>query len=216
MTLHIRPLSPDRMPDLDRLFAARGCAEARHCYCMFYRHAGGRAPEPASGGGAGSSRAAPRPDARAELQALAGADPSPGLIAYRDGAAVGWVSLGPRADFVRLLRSRAMRAPDATPVWSIVCFVVPSAFRGQGIAHGLLAGAIDFARSHGAAWLEAYPVDRERAPKADLAWFGSASMYCSAGFVEVARHQPARPLMRRALGPDPLAGKDPTGAPDGG
>jgi len=43
--------------------------------------------------------------------------------------------------------------------------------------------------------LEAYPVDKaERS--ADSMWFGAKSMYDKAGFTEVARRKPTRPVVR--------------------
>jgi GNAT superfamily N-acetyltransferase len=81
------------------------------------------------------------------------------------------VALGPRADFARLENSPTMRAVDSAPVWSIICFVVPSEYRKQGVAHELLAAAIAFARQHGARQLEAYPVDRDDAAARAAPWF---------------------------------------------
>lgn len=193
MPLTVHPLTPERLSDLDAVFQARGCSVAKNCYCMYYR-VSGRQPEPAPGG----SRSG---DKRAAIAQLAAAgDPPPGLLAYDGhGQPVGWVSLGPRQDFARLARSPTMRAIDAAPVWSVICFVVPSAHRHKGVAHELLSAAVDFARAHGATLLEAYPVDRKSAGAPNAAWFGSASMFAKAGFVEVARHKPARPIMRLKL-----------------
>jgi ribosomal protein S18 acetylase RimI-like enzyme len=92
-----------------------------------------------------------------------------------------------------------MKPVDDRPVWSIVCFVVPSEFRGQGVAHALLRGAVAFARKRGARLVEAYPVDKARRSPDDAMWFGAKSMYDRAGFAEVARRRPARPIVRRAL-----------------
>ena len=110
----------------------------------------------------------------------------------------GWVSMGPREDYAKLVRSPVMRPVDDTPVWSIICFVVPSEFRGQGVARALLAGAIAFARKRGAKLVEAYPVDRPGRSADDSMWFGAKSMYDAAGFSEVARRKPQRPIVRRA------------------
>ena len=85
------------------------------------------------------------------------------------------------------------------PVWSIVCFVVPSAWRGQGIARSLLDASIRHARKRGAKILEAYPVDRPQRSSADSMWFGAKSMYDDAGFSEVARRKPHRPVVRLRL-----------------
>ena len=138
---------------------------------------------------------------RSELKALVDAGKVPGLIAYRRKAPVGWISLGPREQFARLKRSPVMRAVDDKPVWSIVCFVVPSEHRGQGVAEALLDGAIAYARKRGATLIEAYPVDKSTRSRDDAMWFGAKSMYDRAGFKEVARRKPARPVVRLKIRP---------------
>ena len=187
----IHPLTPERWPDLEAVFGARGCSVARGCWGLFYRETGDFILP-------GMKRAAA--ERKEKLRALACEGPPPGLIAYRNGEPVGWVTLGPRGVFKRLARSRAMKAVDDRPVWSIVCFVVPSAHRGQGVASALLAGAVAFAKSQGATLLEAYPKDPAGRLADDSMWFGAKSMYDKAGFEEVARHTPGRPVMRKALG----------------
>ncbi len=118
MKLTVHPLTPERWPDLEALFNARGCSVARSCWCMYYRRSGPRGPLPA-----GTTRAQAN---RAELKALLRSREPPGLIGYRGKVPVGWVSLGPRDDYAKLRRSPVMKAVDERPVWSIVCFVVPS------------------------------------------------------------------------------------------
>jgi ribosomal protein S18 acetylase RimI-like enzyme len=66
------------------------------------------------------------------------------------------------------------------------------------VARALLAGAIAYARKRGAALLEAYPVDKPRRSNDDSMWFGAKSMYDAAGFIEVARRKPNRPIVRIA------------------
>ena len=136
---------------------------------------------------------------RAGLEALVATGKQPGLIAYRDDVPVGWVSLAPREQFERLRRSPVMKPVDDKPVWSIICFVVPPEHRGQGVARALLQGAIAYAREHGATVVEAYPVDRKGPSKGDTLWFGAKSMYDHAGFKEVARRKPTRPVVRLDL-----------------
>ncbi len=188
MKLTVHPLTPERWPDLEALFNARGCSVARSCWCMYYRRSGPRGPLPA-----GTTRAQAN---RAELKALLRSREPPGLIGYRGKVPVGWVSLGPRDDYAKLRRSPVMKAVDERPVWSIVCFVVPSQYRGQGVARALLDGAIAYARERGVALLEAYPVDKPRRSADDSMWFGAKSMYDAAGFEEVARRKPNRPIVR--------------------
>ena len=192
MNLTVLPLTPERWPDIEMLFNAKGCSVARGCWCMYYRRSGSRgALRP------GTTRAQAN---RAELKALVDAGNPPGLIGYRGNVPVGWVSLGPREEYAKLQRSPVMKAVDHQPVWSIICFVVPSEHRGQGVARALLKGAIAYARKQGATLLEAYPVDRRGRSKDDSMWFGAKSMYDGAGFREVARRKPRRPIVR--LKPD--------------
>ena len=182
------PLTPERWPDLETVFNARGCSVARGCWCMYYRHSGRRAsPAP------GTTRAE---TSRRELKALVGAGEFTGLIGYRGTKPVGWVSFGPRELYPKLRRSPVMKPVDAQRVWSIICFVVPAEHRGQGVARALLDGAIGFAKKRRVRLLEAYPVDNRRRLSDDSMWFGAKSMFDAAGFEEVARRKPARPVVR--------------------
>jgi len=191
MKLTVLPLTADRWPDLETVFVAKGCSVARGCWCMAYRQSGAQEPPPA-----GTSRSQTN---RAALKALVDAGKSPGLIAYHGKVPVGWVSLAPRDEFARLRRSPVMKPVDDDPVWSIICFVVPSEYRGQGVAHALLQGAIAYAREQGATLIEAYPVDKPCRARDNDMWFGSKSMYDRAGFQEVVRRKPERPVVRLKL-----------------
>jgi ribosomal protein S18 acetylase RimI-like enzyme len=188
MKVTVAPLTPDRWPDLEAIFGARGCSVARSCWCMAYRLSGsGRPIAP------GATRASTN---RGMLRALVDSGRPPGLIGYRDGVPVGWVSLGPREEFAKLQRSSVMKPVDDRPVWSIVCFVVPAEHRGQGVGRALLEGAIAYAKEQGATLIEAYPVDKPGRSSDENMWFGAKSMYDRAGFREVARRKPQRPVVR--------------------
>lgn len=188
--LTIRPLTPARWPDLEAVFQAKGCSIPRGCWCMFYRERG-RVDVP------DGARLA---DVRKErLRSLCDAGPPPGLLAYAGRQPVGWVTLGPRRDFLKLQRSPVMKPVDDAPVWSIVCFVVPPAFRHRGVAAALLQGAVEYAAKRGARILEAYPVDKKERGRDDWMWHGAKSMFDRAGFREVARRRPERPVMRLEL-----------------
>jgi GNAT superfamily N-acetyltransferase len=191
--LHVAPLTPDRWDDLVELFERPGASIARGCWCMFYRETG--RTEAATGLSVRETR-------KRALKALVdrGGVP-PGLIGYRDGRAIGWISLGPRADYARLARSPVMKPVDDADVWSIVCFFVDARERGQGVSEALLKAALDWARGQGVKLVEAYPVDRARRAADDSMWFGAKSMYDTAGFREVARRKPTRAVVRKALRP---------------
>ena len=188
MKLTVAPLTPDRWPDLEAIFNAKGCSVARGCWCMAYRLSGSGEHLPP-----GVTRAQAN---RGALKALVDGGRPPGLIGYRDKVPVGWVSIGPREEYAKLKRSPVMKAVDEQPVWSVVCFVVPAEYRGQGVAQALLTEAIAYAKKKGATMVEAYPVDKPARSKDDYMWFGAKSMYDNAGFKEVARRKPHRPIVR--------------------
>ncbi|WP_022980249.1 GNAT family N-acetyltransferase [Ideonella sp. B508-1] len=180
------PLCPERWSDLEDLFKARGCAQARTCWCMYYRRSG----EPLVP--RGRRKADVNHD---EFQALVDAGVFTGLLAYEGKQAVGWLSFGPREDYAKLARSPVMKPVDELPVWSVICFVVRPTHRGQGVARELLSAAKQEARKRGVT-LEAYPVDKTGRLDDDTLWFGPASLYAEAGFTEVARRKPERPVVR--------------------
>lgn len=123
----------------------------------------------------------------------------PGIIAYSGTVPIGWCSSGPRESFPALERSRVLKRVDDLPVWSIVCFFVTRPWRTKGVTVQLIEAAINYARKHGARVIEAYPFDpRKRQPDA-FVWTGLASAFRQAGFIEVLRRSPARPIMRRYL-----------------
>jgi ribosomal protein S18 acetylase RimI-like enzyme len=176
--LRIAPLSDETWPALEALFREGG--DPRWCWCQYWRL---RSKD---------FGAAKVPELRGRLRAQAESDQPPGLVALEgegEGArAVGWVSLGPRAGFERIVRSRVIPTIDERPVWSITCFAVSASARGRGVARALLDGAIAFARDRGAETLEAYPVavGREGGATPEAAFTGTLPMFERAGFRVVA------------------------------
>jgi GNAT superfamily N-acetyltransferase len=184
MTFEVHAVTKERWPDLVALFDR---AIVRTCFCMFYRKTG-------AGTGVGQ-------DNQRAMKALVDRGTVPGLIGYENGVPVAWVSLGPREDYAKLRRSPVMKPVDDRPVWSIVCFFVDRKARGKGLSERMLRAAVDYARSRGVRLVESYPVDKDRRSHPDFMFFGAKSMYDRAGFREVARRTPTRPVMRRALRP---------------
>ena len=188
-----RPLTPDRWPDLERLFGPSGAYS--NCWCAFQRLTGREFSAGCEKRGAGN---------RALLRRLTEAEGRPGLIAYREEEPVGWVSIGPRREFGRILRSPITRlspdeATDAS-VWSVVCFFVPRPHRGSGVGRALLDHAVRHARRAGAATLEAYPVDTGGARAQYSSVFtGTLGLFRSAGFEVVSERVAARPVVRLSL-----------------
>lgn len=205
MRLDIHPLTPDRLPDLASLFEQGG--DPKWCWCAYFRVR--------SIDFSNVSKTRHRSILEHAVRDNASEGRAPGLVAYDGGVAVGWISIGPRDDYERLVHSRILAPVDDKPVWSIVCFVVGRQSRGQGVARELLAAGISYAREHGARMLEAYPTeipDGKRVPSADV-YRGTLAMFERAGFEVVARRPVPggdrdRPIVRRRL----RSGRTPTRA----
>lgn len=121
----------------------------------------------------------------------------PGVLAYLDGQPVGWCAVAPRTEYDYLGRSRVLRPVDAQPVWSISCLLVAKPHRGRGVSVQLLRAAVEIAGRAGARIVEGYPVIARTGHMPDaFAWTGTLSAFRAAGFEEVARGSPSRPIMR--------------------
>lgn len=192
--LEVRPLTADRWKDLVSLFGPSGVG---NCWCTWWRQTGAEFERGIRQRGAGN---------KALLGKLTKEEREPGLIAYREGRPVGWISVAPRPDYGRVVRSPTIgpgrRRPEAadTRVWSVVCFWMPRKERGKGIAMALLRAAVDHARARGAQVLEGYPVDagEERRPQGSV-FTGTLAMFRRVGFREVERRAEGRPIVRLSL-----------------
>lgn len=183
--LAIRPLTPERWPDLVRLFSPRGACAA--CWCTWWRLS---KAEFAAGQGKANRR-------RQERYVKSGH--VAGLLAYAGGDPAGWVAIEPREAFPRLARSRTLAPVDDRPVWSITCFFVARPHRGKGLTRALVEAAVRFARARGAAIVEAYPVEPGRKVADAWIYHGAASTFRALGFEEVARRSRTRPIVRKVL-----------------
>jgi GNAT superfamily N-acetyltransferase len=136
---------------------------------------------------------------RQALERITQHGPPPGLLAYRDGEPAGWCAVAPRSDYPALARSRVLKPVDDQPVWSISCFYIGRRHRRQGVMAGLLDAAADYAAAQGATLVEGYPVDPAGGYPDAYAFTGLVSAFRRAGFQEVARRSPTRPIMRRIV-----------------
>lgn len=100
-----------------------------------------------------------------------------GLLAYRDGAPVGWCNAAPR----EMLDAFADEPdPASAQLGQITCFVVAKAHRRSGVASALLHAACQHLKAQGLRIAEATPL---KAPSSDAqAHEGPLSMYLAAGF----------------------------------
>ncbi|MER5870733.1 GNAT family N-acetyltransferase [Streptomyces sp. NPDC002044] len=192
MSLEVRPATADLWDDVRKVLQPKKSAHT--CWCMAWR---------LSTGDYGRMTA----DERGEhLRTLAEkADPPPGVLGFVGGEVAGWCNVAPRRQLDRLTASKTITPVDDLPVWSVTCFVVRKEFRGKGVASGLLEGAVEHARSHGAPAVEGYPVDPEGGRvNPTLAYVGTMDMFERAGFRRITRTEAKsdkrhRWVMRRDL-----------------
>ena len=120
------------------------------------------------------------------VKMLCGRRVAPGVLAYADGEVAGWAAVAPRSD-LPFARSAKIPHVDDLPVWSVWCIRVRPGYRGRGISHTLLDGAVAYARSRGAPAIEGYPVDNQ-GKKVDqtMAYVGTRKLFEDAGFTMAA------------------------------
>ncbi|MFF1633072.1 GNAT family N-acetyltransferase [Leifsonia sp. NPDC058248] len=190
MAVTILPATADRWEDIVRVFGIRG-DDPSWCWCRRFL----TQPD----GPAGT-------DNRSTLRReVAEAATPPGLIASVDGVPVGWTRVGPRSRFPGVTSNRALARvlyddPDA---WWVTCFAIDGRHRRSGVGSALLLAAVDFARDHGASAVEGHPVDvaglTTDTVSGSALFTGTMTMYVAAGFAEIARTYPTRPVMRLPL-----------------
>jgi GNAT superfamily N-acetyltransferase len=183
LNLDVRPLTPDLWPALESLFGPRGACNG--CWCMYWRIGA-------------EYRKRDRTENKEAFRAIVNAGPPPGLIAFEGDLPVGWCQITPRDAVPYLEKIRCLRRVDELPVWSISCFYVRIGYRKRGVTMALIESAVEAVRAAGAPAIEAYPLDAALTPSSS--WTGFVSTFLRAGFQEVARHEPPRPVLRKMLG----------------
>ncbi|KNX39284.1 GNAT family N-acetyltransferase [Luteipulveratus halotolerans] len=183
-------MTQDRWDDLVALFGKRG--DAAWCWCQFF---------------ASRSLTRDRVANQEALRAQVAASPRPlGVLAYGGGQPIGWLAVGPLGSYERLISSAALAdvrdRPVSEKVWRTTCFVVKVGRRRRGVTAALLGAAVDLAREHGATTVEGHPVDvdsRSGSVASGELFHGALSTFIAAGFTEIGRTSPARPVMELVL-----------------
>ena len=182
----IAPASADRFADAEH--ALTGGGDGASCWCQWWMLRNK------------DFNATTHDERRELLRTDLAQTPASALIAYVDGEPAGWVKVSPRPDQPRLALTKAFQQSpepfDDTSVWAISCFVVRREHRGVGLANQLLDAAIAHATTHGARVIEGYPLDVDaKKTSANELFHGALSSFLDAGFHEVARAAPARPIV---------------------
>ncbi len=184
--IQVKPATRDRWADLEYLMENHN--QDQGCWCMFPRL---KVSETVANGAKGN---------KAALKALVDGNRVPGLIAYIGKQAVGWVSVAARAEYGRIDRSAIYKPIDDKPAFAIVCLLVHSDYRRQGVADAMVAAAVDYAKKNGAKAVEGYPAETKGKDRpARKLYTGTDEMFGKAGFKEVARHKANRPIFRKLV-----------------
>jgi GNAT superfamily N-acetyltransferase len=187
--LIVRPVSADDWPDIQALFGKNGACGG--CWCMYWRlPRGGKLWE--ENKGAKNKRA---------FKKLVTAGRVFGCLAFSGDEPVGWCCVGPRADFPRLERTKALTTQWGEQTWSLTCFYIRAGWRHRGVATALLKEAVKVARDNGAKELEAYPVrprvDGPGEIPAAFAWTGVPRLFEKARFVNITPPGNSRDIFRK-------------------
>lgn len=185
MTVLVRPMTASLWPDLEHVFAARA-RRAASCWCQRFR-------------------AHEQQDNRTALEREVATTTVPiGLVGYLDDQPVGWTRVQPRASLPGVTANRALQKllDDDPDAWWVTCFVVRREHRGKGVGEALLNAAVTWARERGGSVLDGHPVDvaaLQATPAPSAVFTGTLAMFVNAGFTEIGRTFPSRPLMRKRL-----------------
>ena len=182
LDLSFHPLTQKLWRDFELLFGKNGACGG--CWCMHWKLRGKEFTEITGN------------TARQMQKAIVDSKIVPGLLAYSEGYPVGWIAVEPRSSYPKLAHSRMLKPVDDQQVWSITCFFVEENHRHKGITVELLKAATNYVKSQGGKIVEGYPVDTIKEEPAPFIFTGTAVAFAQAGFKEVARNSPRRPIFR--------------------
>jgi GNAT superfamily N-acetyltransferase len=183
--LSFHPVTAERWNDFEKLFGTRGACSG--CWCMYWRLARSEFPKKK---GAQNRRA---------IKKIIDSGRVPGVLAYAGNEPIGWCSVAPREEFVRLEAHRTLKRIDDQPVWSVVCLFVSKPWRRQRVSVALLQAASDYAHSQGARLVEGYPTEPGQTLPDPFIYTGIVSAFKRAGFKEAARPSRTRAIMRKKV-----------------
>ena len=173
MNILIRKMSRDTLGDFLSFFDETAFAdnpEWRHCYCVFFHHAGDA--------GEWNSRSGEQNRGLA-IELIASGVLS-GFLAYDGSVPVGWCNANDKQSYSFDKNRKEVYTEEDGDIVSIVCFVISHLYRRRGVSTALLKDVIDWYAQSGKRYLEAYPVKTGRGDSEN--YHGPLSLYLKNGF----------------------------------
>lgn len=184
--LDVQPVTADRWPDLETLFGPHGAFMG--CWCAYWRLRHRDFDETTAA------------EHRSVLRERACSGPPPGLLGYRDGEPVAWVSVEPRERFAAFEHARVYTAVDDVPVWTVTCFYLREDVRGIGLTTQLLRAVTEHVRRNGGTAVEGYPEDPDDlAASGTPGYMGLVPAFEAAGFEPIDRLSNGRAVYRALI-----------------
>ncbi len=184
--IEIRVLAPELLHDFLDFFDSvrfKDHPDWSDCYCHSYHFEG-------------SAEQWNRKNNRAAVIRMISARQMHGYLAYHQDSPVGWCNVNNRNNYQRMIQFKDLIIPDRDKTASIVCFLVQSGYRRQGIATRFLERIENDFRAGGYDWLEAYPGKGDRSEEEH--YTGPPALYLSREF-EIIRESENYYLVRKSL-----------------
>ncbi len=176
--LTFKPVTTANLADFEALFEGPG--GPKYCWCMVFRIT------------SQEGRNTPGKERKPFMVNRIKAGTPVGLIGSdAENVPRAWVSIAPKETYLRL---GGPEPRSGERVWSLACMYVQRKWRGQGLAHELIAAAVAHAFDQGADVVEAYPVPSD-APS--YRFMGFVEAFEAAGFEHHGMAGKRRHVMRR-------------------
>lgn len=181
--IRFKSLSTETWLDLQSLFGDKGACGG--CWCMYWRLAH-KEYEKAKG-----------QSNKLKFFDLVKKGLPLGVLAFQEDVPIGWCSISPKRELVRLEKSRLFKTIEEKPTWSITCLFIHKNHRDKGLSAELILAAAKYAFKNDACIIEAYPIipKRTRMPSA-FAWVGFVNSFIKAGFKKSIQPSENRLIMR--------------------
>ena len=181
--INFKSLDKETWPDLQSLFGHKGACGG--CWCMYWRLA---YKDYENGKG--------QINKLKFFELIQNGLPL-GVLAFKEDVPIGWCSISPKRELIRLEKSRLFKTSEAKTTWSITCLFIHKNHRNKGLSAELITAAAKYAFENGAVIIEAYPIipKTTRMPAA-FAWVGFINSFINAGFEKKAQPSENRLIMR--------------------